>query len=628
MSSGDIWLALLLLLGHSPGFDLLHTNIRQQNITWTLESRDNMTIRLLQGGGACGGILTKDKNTNDTCVRSNRNTNGVNNCTYLFVIEQYSEAVSNGSNERYTQSFECESRLTDLNVSNTNLTAISDNVFADFTSVEVLDLSSNLLTNIGHLAFHGLVCLQELYLNNNQIDRIYKGLFEALHNLELLDVSDNRIVSLNRHTFSHLQSLHTLYFRGNQLSEPTLDFLQPLVSVYHIDLSRNKFTHLGRNAVLGSTVTFFVLTSTPTLSYIVKNAFVNCNSVAEVDLSDNVNLSYIDDNSFEAPASNLTLIITNTNIRMLNTISNKTYVIFNGRNVDRTTCFPATIVTASINTRHVTSAIESNMTLDDEQCGPSIVAGNVGNISVFVGDRAHAECYATGRPSPYISWQRLATTNVTQAMYNPISEGNTFSVKVTSLNFAGNYSCCATSGSKMACKSFYVHVNHTDIKLRVIASNSRAIVVTWNKKYHVAHHIVLYRAYEQTSIYTTQHISEYWKIFRINSLSPDTHYEICIASYSDVNDRTCVRSPTTREYQLTPGIHHNVLAITMLVITGLVFTVFLVFTVYKCCRKIQVIANSNVFVVGATSRVTLGEVTETTFLYENQYTELDGRADT
>lgn len=585
------------------------------------DTGDNKTCRIVYINGMCCSFKSGSVVVLKMSEERFENVSDVGyNCTNTIHLE----VLTDKENERVTQTFPCVSLITVIDCRQMHIYELSKDIFRAFEVLAVLDISQNDLLQLEHGYFNGLQNLSELHLQNNLIQYIRRGVFVCLENLQLLDLSFNRIVSLNRHAFEGLPKLRTLYLRGNRLSEPGLDFLRVLIRLNVIDLSGNEFPRIGPNCLMGSNITTFKLSETQSLSFIAENVFVNCSQLTTLDLSDNYNLAYVDPRGVTSdPVTSLKVInITNTSIEELDNISDTTEVIALDKVVDRESCYPVVVLkSVDSNDSDLIRGSENNNTLND-YCGPYIVFENSRNLSAYVGDVFHAYCYAVGNPWPRVSWQKVSSGNANQLPYVTIATGNTLKLKLTSLDMGGDYRCVAESANITTFKTFSIRVNHTDVGLKVLASNARAIVVTWNKTLHVTHHLVLYRAYEKTSTYTTQHISEYWKIFRISSLTPDTHYEVCIASYSDVTDRTCVRAFTTRERNGSPGIHHNVLAIIVLSMSGVVFTAFVLSTVYKCIRKVQVIAKNNVFIVGAESRVQFDDTTETTFLYENQHTDL------
>lgn len=611
------------------------------NVSWTSSLDENCSLsRLLQeiNGGNCDtgdnktgrivyidGMCCSFKAGSVVVLKMSEerfeNASDVGcNCTNTLNLEVFTDK----DNARVTQTVPCVSLITGIDFRQMHIYELSEDIFRAFEILAVLDLSQNDLLKLEHGYFNGLQNLGELYLQKNRIQYIRRGAFVCLENLQLLDLSFNRIVSVHRLAFEGLPKLRTLYLRGNRLSEPGLDFLNVLISLNVIDLSENDFPRIGPNCFMGSNITTIKLSQTRSLSFIAENVFVNCSQLTTLDLSDNYNLAYVDPRGVTSDiVTSLRVInITNTSIEALDNISETTEVIALDKIVDRKTCYPVVVLKSIYsNDSNWIRESENSSTLNG-YCGPYIVLENSRNLSAHVGDVIHVYCYAVGNPWPRVSWQQVSSGTTNQLPYVTIATGNTLKLKLTSLDMAGDYRCVAESASITTFKTFSVRVNHTDVGLKVLASNARAIVVTWNKTLHVTHHLVLYRAYEKTSSYTTQHISEYWKIFRISSLTPDTHYEVCIASYSDVTDKTCVRAFTTRERNGSPGIHHNVLAIIVLSMSGVVFTGFVLSTVYKCFRKVQVIAKNNVFIVGAESRVQFDDTTETTFLYENQHTDL------
>ena len=72
-----------------------------------------------------------------------------------------------------------------------SITKLDKGTFDGFTSLEVLDLSKNLLTSLDENVFEGLT-VRYLNLSNNKLKKISEGTFKPLkHWLEMLDLSNN-----------------------------------------------------------------------------------------------------------------------------------------------------------------------------------------------------------------------------------------------------------------------------------------------------------------------------------------------------------------------------------------------------------------------------------------------------
>lgn len=107
--------------------------------------------------------------------------------------------------------------LTSLSLSHNFLTQTPEAVHS--TSLESLDLSSNLLGVLIRESLQGMPKLRKLNLGNNELSRLGEGTFVEVASLVSLDLSRNRFMSLEQDTFKDLKSLQSLDLSQNQLED-------------------------------------------------------------------------------------------------------------------------------------------------------------------------------------------------------------------------------------------------------------------------------------------------------------------------------------------------------------------------------------------------------------------------
>uniref|UniRef100_A0A8C8DMY6 Ig-like domain-containing protein n=1 Tax=Oryzias sinensis TaxID=183150 RepID=A0A8C8DMY6_9TELE len=111
---------------------------------------------------------------------------------------------------------------------------LSDAVFRDMNSLQILKLSYNKLREISStLTFSGLTSLLRLYLDHNLLQHIHPRALLQLPSLRLLRLQGNRLHQLHPHTLCTLSLLNTYYFS----------------TLRHLDLSNNSLTTLPKDSL-------------------------------------------------------------------------------------------------------------------------------------------------------------------------------------------------------------------------------------------------------------------------------------------------------------------------------------------------------------------------------------------
>ena len=140
-----------------------------------------------------------------------------------------------------------------LNVSNTEITSVPDNILISFPSLQVMDMSRN---NITFYKERSVILssnrdIQFLYFAHNQINFVPQNLFSNLGSLQKLDLSNNHIHEFD-FNISRLYSLENLNLEYNMISEIPEATRQQLTQfaeriaprVITVDLSNNQLVCL------------------------------------------------------------------------------------------------------------------------------------------------------------------------------------------------------------------------------------------------------------------------------------------------------------------------------------------------------------------------------------------------
>lgn len=131
---------------------------------------------------------------------------------------------------------ENRSDLTDIYLSNNELSVIKQNSFAGLYELRSLDLSSNGIHTIESRAFHDLSKLKYLNLYHNRIKALDDHLFDWQIALRGLDLSFNEIELIGNSLYT-LNSLETLILQFNKIEDVDLVRFAKLPKLKLMDLS-------------------------------------------------------------------------------------------------------------------------------------------------------------------------------------------------------------------------------------------------------------------------------------------------------------------------------------------------------------------------------------------------------
>ena len=138
--------------------------------------------------------------------------------------------------------------LIKLDCSRNKLSRVAPYAFRKLNRLQVLNLEQNEIIHLSRERFMGLTSLQRLNLSQNHL--VSLDLFpQDMSKLVILDVSHNRIRSLARDSMTHLTRLVRLDLRGNLLSEIMPEVLHPMPAIKALDLADNSFSVLPLDGI-------------------------------------------------------------------------------------------------------------------------------------------------------------------------------------------------------------------------------------------------------------------------------------------------------------------------------------------------------------------------------------------
>ncbi|KRZ77317.1 Leucine-rich repeat-containing protein let-4, partial [Trichinella papuae] len=157
---------------------------------------------------------------------------------------------------------------------------LSDNAFAElqpymfstFENLELLDLTNNHIRVLPGHAFSSMPKLTQLYLAENQMQRIEPLAFEN-SSLVILMLANNNLTEITGDTFQGLNSLQQCSLKYNQISKITYNAFHPVPGLVVLDLSHNTLNTLPDSAFFTQLNLFLLDLSNNNLSRIPWEAF-------------------------------------------------------------------------------------------------------------------------------------------------------------------------------------------------------------------------------------------------------------------------------------------------------------------------------------------------------------------
>ncbi|XP_064077593.1 oplophorus-luciferin 2-monooxygenase non-catalytic subunit-like [Macrobrachium nipponense] len=141
-------------------------------------------------------------------------------------------------------------RVVKMVLSDNKLISFPFGEVANFTKLEQLDLTSNLIDNLRKISSDSL---EDLFVGANMLTNIPANTFNNTPQLKRFRAGRNTITSIDDQTFSTLHSLQQVDLTANQIKKigrHTFIFNGTVTSLY---LSFNSISSLGENAMMGVT---------------------------------------------------------------------------------------------------------------------------------------------------------------------------------------------------------------------------------------------------------------------------------------------------------------------------------------------------------------------------------------
>ena len=121
----------------------------------------------------------------------------------------------------------------------------------NLTTLQVLNVSFNEVSNLEAIIFKNLTYLNEVYFNNNSIKELNRELFQNNTRLEKVQFNDNKISNLPFGLFMRCVNLTEICFSGNNIEKLDAFIFRGLLKLTKIDFSYNKISELNSDIFTG-----------------------------------------------------------------------------------------------------------------------------------------------------------------------------------------------------------------------------------------------------------------------------------------------------------------------------------------------------------------------------------------
>lgn len=141
--------------------------------------------------------------------------------------------------------------LTGLDLSQNNLSSVTNINVKQMPQLLSVYLEENRLTELPEKCLSGLSNLQELYMNHNLLAAISPGAFIGLQNLLRLHLNSNRLQMINSKWFDALPNLEILMIGENPIIRIKDMNFKPLINLRSLVIAGINLTEIPDNALVG-----------------------------------------------------------------------------------------------------------------------------------------------------------------------------------------------------------------------------------------------------------------------------------------------------------------------------------------------------------------------------------------
>ena len=196
-----------------------------------------------------------------------------------------------------------------LKLNHNNINKLANQTFMPLEQLTELDLSNNQISSIDKLTFSGLKSVKHLLLGHNNIDVIHEQSFKhcsrllvldlshnalssapeallSLDGIQTIDLSNNLINSVIGASFLKMANLWRLQLNNNKLSKVSVGLFKEMKSLQILDLSANKINKVEKGSLDSNQKLQAVRLDANELETI-EGLFVNLHNLIWLNVSDN-----------------------------------------------------------------------------------------------------------------------------------------------------------------------------------------------------------------------------------------------------------------------------------------------------------------------------------------------------
>ena len=175
---------------------------------------------------------------------SNNNISQISNNAFIDCVSLYQLQLAHNPVIQLP-TFHNLSNLAELSVSHCLIEALPDDLCETCRELGVLSAEYNDIKSVPNLSKCNK--LREVLLQKNDLTTIDASTFQGLLQLRTIDLSYNKISSLTIDTFQGLTNLKYLYLDHNAIRDLPIGIFEDLVSLIRIDLNHNEIQSLPNN---------------------------------------------------------------------------------------------------------------------------------------------------------------------------------------------------------------------------------------------------------------------------------------------------------------------------------------------------------------------------------------------